>query len=510
MTRTAAVLLLLLASAPRPADAAAAPILRAQAAHGRPNHAPVLLGTSWSPSQKLEFLESLGELSVRGLAVRPLPSPSAPAARLEESAFLQNLAAGPLAAPPSGKYWQATVSPRWAAAKVLAEAVARPDLLPLAARAARASRLGAAGEEAAARLDRAGTTLSKLAPEERLSLLSQARYLRRRFAEDGANKIDALIAVENLLNGLFDGERRVRLVETTPAAWYGRPGLRPVPSLSAPEPPAASLPGGGYFIPGGPIQRLHAENLVIALVSGRALLLLAAHPLVVTGQNLTKDPFSRLNRTRIQMADMIFGDRAAADETARGIAAIHRKVGGRLGEAAAGHAGGTRFRADQPELLAWVLGAIYDSIRLGYERWVRPLSPDEKDHLYADYRRLGELMDIPRGYLPLSRKGFDAYMAEMSEGGRLALIEAGERCAELLRGAGVQGPLAPLYAPAFTAVKLLSFSLLPPRTQALFGFKSTAPRRWAARWLDRLLALAFRVLPRRWTKGDDLWTRLPN
>ncbi|MEX0984027.1 MAG: oxygenase MpaB family protein, partial [Actinomycetota bacterium] len=75
----------------------------------------------------------------------------------------------------------------------------------------------------------------------------------------------------------------------------------------------------GYFGPNSVSWRVHREVTVL-FGGARALLMQAAHPLVVAGANQTamyeRNPWKRLQRTLILTYTLTFGTKAEADAAA--------------------------------------------------------------------------------------------------------------------------------------------------------------------------------------------------
>ena len=92
----------------------------------------------------------------------------------------------------------------------------------------------------------------------------------------------------------------------------------------------------GYFYDGSILRRIHRERAV-ALSGPRALLMQAAHPLAISGllahTSALEQPYERLSRTAQTLSTIGFGARAEADEVARQVRAMHRRVRGRLSAA---------------------------------------------------------------------------------------------------------------------------------------------------------------------------------
>ena len=153
----------------------------------------------------------------------------------------------------------------------------------------------------------------------------------------------------------------------------------------------------GYFTDDSMLRRVHRER-AIALSGPRALLMQAAHPLAVSGllahSSAIDEPYDRLARTAEVMSTIGFGRREDADRITRSVRAMHRRVRGRTREAAGPFPAGTPYRADDPELLMWVLYTLVDSGMVVHDMYVRRLTAGERDDYWADYRVVGRLFAI--------------------------------------------------------------------------------------------------------------------
>src|SRR5919202_6721864 len=133
------------------------------------------------------------------------------------------------------------------------------------------------------------------------------------------------------------------------------------------------MPSQGYFTDASPLRRV-VGNRVTGLSGPRALLLMAAHPVAFEGffahTGALDDPYARLRRTARVMNAVAFGTRAEADRRTRRVRAMHHRVRGTLAEAAGRFPAGTPYRADDPELLLWVLASLADSAMLVYSKYV--------------------------------------------------------------------------------------------------------------------------------------------
>jgi len=137
-----------------------------------------------------------------------------------------------------------------------------------------------------------------------------------------------------------------------------------------------------------------------ALSGPRALLLMAAHPLAFAGffahTGALADPYGRLRRTARVMDAVAFGTAAQAERMTAPVRGMHSRVRGELAFDAGRFPAGTPYRGDDPELLLWILAALAESAMLVFPRWVRPLSREELNELWQDYRQVGRWFGDPQ------------------------------------------------------------------------------------------------------------------
>ena len=184
----------------------------------------------------------------------------------------------------------------------------------------------------------------------------------------------------------------------------------------------------GYFPAGESVlRRVHAERAVGLNYGQRALMLGAAHPVNFIGtQANTRSgarPFLRLAHTAKVFETIFFGTRAEADEALAFVDRLHQRVRGELAEAAGRWPAGTSYSAFDPALMLWTVAVIADSAEVFYETFVRSSAPAEKDALWHDYVRFGELFGMPRDAAPATYSGFRAYWEEMWTGDELHLTD---------------------------------------------------------------------------------------
>jgi uncharacterized protein (DUF2236 family) len=234
-------------------------------------------------------------------------------------------------------------------------------------------------------------------------------------------------------------------------------------------------PTQGYFHDDSILRRLNRER-VMALSGPRALLMQAAHPLAVSGllshSSALDAPYERLARTARVMNTIGFGTREDADAVTRQVRAMHRRVRGRLKEPIGRYAAGTEYRADDPELLLWVLFTLVDSSLVVYRAYVGALSEDDEAALWQDYRLVGRLFGLRMSDMPRTLADLDDYRRSMLEGDILHVTDWARERARAI----VLEPPVPLAArPLVETVNFVTIALLPDRIRDQYGFSPLPP-----------------------------------
>jgi uncharacterized protein (DUF2236 family) len=219
------------------------------------------------------------------------------------------------------------------------------------------------------------------------------------------------------------------------------------------------------------VRRVHRER-AMALGGGRALLLMAAHPVAFEGffasTGALDDPYARLRRTADVLEAITYGPADRARVMTRRVRSVHQRVRGVLPEAAGRFSAGTPYAADDPELLLWILAALADSNLLVYQRYVQPLSEDERNRYWRDFRVIGRQFGLRAAQMPADISAFEAYMAEMLNGPDLCVTaRARELSVEIVLNPPVPTPARPLVELA----NFVTVGLLPARLRAEYGLR---------------------------------------
>ena len=231
----------------------------------------------------------------------------------------------------------------------------------------------------------------------------------------------------------------------------------------------------GYFTDESMLRRIHRERAV-ALSGPRALLMQAAHPLAVSGllahSTAMDEPYDRLARTAEVMSTIGFGSREDADRITRRVRGMHRRVRGKIGEATGSYPAGTPYRADQPDLLLWVLFTLVDSGLVVYQLYVDKLSDAEQAGYWDDYKQVGRLFGLRDADMPDTLADMREYKREMLEGDVLHVSDwARRRAREIV----LEPPIPWVARPLLETVNFITIALLPDRVRREYGFSPLPP-----------------------------------
>lgn len=226
----------------------------------------------------------------------------------------------------------------------------------------------------------------------------------------------------------------------------------------------------GYFPPGSVLRQVQGERIVGLLYGQRALLIGALHPLNYTGTIIAsrgrRTPFQRLAHTAKVFEAIFFGTRVEADLALSRVAAQHAQIAGTLPAAAGPWPAGTPYSALDPVLMLWTVAVIADSAQALYETLVRQLSAAERERLWSDYVRFGELFGMPRAAVPATYAAFRAYWRERLASDDLHLTEHARRYAPRI-AFDISVPSSG--RPSLAVLNLLLTGSIPRDLRARFG-----------------------------------------
>jgi len=243
--------------------------------------------------------------------------------------------------------------------------------------------------------------------------------------------------------------------------------------------------------------KLHREVVLLA-GWGRAILLQIAHPLVAQGvadhSGFAQDSWGRVGRLRRTLAAMLaltFGTPEESAKAAAAINRIHDRVHGHLAGAAGSFATSARYSAHDPDLLAWVHATLVDTFLITYERFVAPLTVEERDQYCREAGSKGPLLGIPPHLLPATTASLEAYMERMLAGGDIVVTDTARALAGEVLSFGLPRPVRPLVALA----RLPVVGLLPPAIRDGYGFAWTRGHERTLATLAAVTRLGLPLLP---------------
>ncbi|HWO84238.1 MAG TPA: oxygenase MpaB family protein [Solirubrobacterales bacterium] len=251
-------------------------------------------------------------------------------------------------------------------------------------------------------------------------------------------------------------------------------------------------------------RRVHGERSVGLLYGQRALLIGALEPLAYTGtmqsSNAGDHPFTRLARTAKIQETVFLGTRTEADKALAAVHRLHERIKGELSEAAGAHPAGAAYSAFDPELMLWTLAVIADSGRAMYETMAAPLGEGEREALWQDYVRFGELFGLPRSEVPGSHREFRAWFEA-----KLASPEmhATPHALEMAPLVAFRQPVPRHARPNLETQKLIIKGTLPPRVREVFGIRWTAGHERAFRSVTAAHRRARHAMPRPLRRGRN-------
>jgi uncharacterized protein (DUF2236 family) len=260
----------------------------------------------------------------------------------------------------------------------------------------------------------------------------------------------------------------------------------------------------GYFPPGSMLRRVHEERAVGLMFGQRALMIGALHPVAFTGtlENTAGRlrPFRRLAHTGKVFEEIFFGTREEADEALAFVHRLHERVKGELPTDAGIYARGTPYSAFDPELMFWTLAVIADSGAYFYELFVRELTESEREDLYQDYVRFGELFGMPVSAAPATNREFRTWWDETLASDAMHLTSEAR---QIGYATAFEIPLPAWRQPGKRVHDLVMLGSLPPRVRELYDLRYGPAHRAAFRAAVTALRATRPLTPERIKRGRN-------
>ncbi len=218
------------------------------------------------------------------------------------------------------------------------------------------------------------------------------------------------------------------------------------------------------------LRRVHGERLVGLMYGQRALCIGACMPLNYVGTTehsaAKLTPFRRLVHTGKAFETIFFGSRDEADRVLAYVRRLHEGVHGELRADAGVTPAGTPYSALDPALMLWTVAVIADSAQRIYELFVQGLSPGEREELWQDYIRFGNLFGLPAADMPATHADFRRYWRDRLASDGLFLTDDARRVGY---ATAFQIPFATLQRPAKEVHDAVILGSLPGRIRELYG-----------------------------------------
>jgi uncharacterized protein (DUF2236 family) len=161
---------------------------------------------------------------------------------------------------------------------------------------------------------------------------------------------------------------------------------------------------------------------------------------------------------------VLFSGGAQAPAAGRRLRELHKRFRGIRED-------GNRYHALEPDAYAWVHATLIETYVAGHAHFGTPLTPEETERFYAEYRGLGRLIGVRERDLPETWGGFRDYFERMTRE-ELVRTESVDRVLRAIRQ--VPPPPVPvpdliwraIRVPAADALRLGAIGLMSPALRA--------------------------------------------
>lgn len=247
----------------------------------------------------------------------------------------------------------------------------------------------------------------------------------------------------------------------------------------------------GYFGPDSVSWHVHREVTVL-FGGARAVLMQAAHPLVIAGARETgfyeRNPWRRLQRTLMLTYTITFGSKAEADAAAARINEVHARVNG------VDPVTGLPYDGLDPGLLLYVHASLVESALLFEALTIGGLDERGRQAFHEEQMLAAEMVRIPRDLIPPTVRSLRAYLRDVYRSGILRRTDAALRVAALFH----DPPPEATWRPVLRGVSRLAFGTLPHEIRRVYGVDVGPGRRAALRGAFAATRVLRPLLPHRY------------
>jgi uncharacterized protein (DUF2236 family) len=246
----------------------------------------------------------------------------------------------------------------------------------------------------------------------------------------------------------------------------------------------------GFFGPESVSWQVHREVTVL-FGGARAMLMQAAHPLVIAGAEQTgmyeRNPWKRLQRTLVLQYAITFGTKRGAETAAARINQIHERIRG------IDRVTGRPYDALDPDLLLWVHACLVQSALLFERLTVGRLDDRGRQRFHEEQMFAAEMVRLPGARIPPTVQELDEYVAGVVGSGDLIVTDAARSVADLF----LDPPKEAEWRAVLGGVARLAFGTLPERLRSGYGFPAGPMHRAAMTTSFAALRLGRPLLPAR-------------
>jgi uncharacterized protein (DUF2236 family) len=241
----------------------------------------------------------------------------------------------------------------------------------------------------------------------------------------------------------------------------------------------------------------YAGDIRTILLSARTFMMQVAHPAVGAGVGefsaFREDPLRRLREVARSGRAFMFSGRSAAEREGQRLRHLHRNIQGV-------DSAGNRYHSLDPAVYGWVHTVFFDTAVTMHELFGTPLTRDEQEQLFGEWRQGGELLGLSAADMPSDVDAYWKYYHEMIE----TKLEYNAVSHHILNAPAPrfgaleripEGVWEAIMEPIGKASRRLTVGALPPR----YREKISAHEPWTAEdeaWMRRFRGAVKAVVPR--------------